>query len=146
MILFLKLVLAHLLGDFIFQSDKWVKEKELKKHKSPKLYLHALLHGLLSMALVAETSFWTYAIVITLTHFFIDWGKSEFQNNDTRKTWFFADQVIHLSILVAISLIRTKDGIDFSAVNEEKWIMLSTALVFLTIPTSVLVKMLISGW
>ena len=146
MILFLKLVLAHLLGDFIFQPDKWVKEKNLKKLKSPRLYLHALLHGLLSMVLVAETSFWAYAIAITMTHFLIDWAKLEFQKSDTRKIWFFADQLMHLSILVAITLIRTKNGMDFSAVNEDKWIILSTALVFLTIPTSVLVKILISGW
>ena len=31
MILFLKFLLAHILGDFVFQSEKWVKDKEEKK-------------------------------------------------------------------------------------------------------------------
>lgn len=146
MILFLKLLLAHLLGDFIFQPEKWVRAKEFGKHKSPVLYLHALLHGVLSMALVAETSFWPYAVAITVTHFLIDWCKLEFQRNETKKTWFFADQLMHLSVLVVIGLFRSTQDIDFSGVDEEQWIILATAMVFLTLPTSVLVKTLISGW
>ena len=39
MILFIKLLLAHLLGDFIWQPNSWVSHKEAKKHKSIYLYL-----------------------------------------------------------------------------------------------------------
>ena len=146
MILFIQLLLAHLLADFVFQPDSWVEEKQLKKHKSLKLYLHALLHGVFSMALVAETSFWPYAVAITITHFLIDWAKLEFQKNKTRKIYFFVDQLMHLAILVAISLIQSKESIDLSMIQEEEFIIFSTAMVFLTLPASVLVKMLISGW
>jgi hypothetical protein len=31
MILFLKFLLAHILGDFVFQPEKWAKDKEEKK-------------------------------------------------------------------------------------------------------------------
>jgi len=34
MLLFTKLLLAHLIGDFILQPDKWVTDKEKKKEKS----------------------------------------------------------------------------------------------------------------
>ena len=34
MLIFLKFLLAHILGDFVFQSEKWVKDKEEKKIKS----------------------------------------------------------------------------------------------------------------
>ena len=34
MVFFLKILLAHFLGDFTFQPYKWVKEKEKKKIKS----------------------------------------------------------------------------------------------------------------
>jgi hypothetical protein len=47
MFLFLKLLLAHILGDFIFQSEKWVKDKEEKKIKSLKLYFHIGIHAIL---------------------------------------------------------------------------------------------------
>lgn len=32
--LFLKILLAHLLGDFVFQPEKWVVDKMAKKQRS----------------------------------------------------------------------------------------------------------------
>ena len=146
MILFLKLLLAHFLGDFIFQSDQWVKEKEIKKHKSPKLYLHALLHGLFSLLLVAEISFWPYAMIIIFSHLIIDWAKLEFQKNSNRKSWFFIDQLMHLLILIIVTLMWTGLKVDLSWLNQERWIILATAVVFLTLPSSVLIRIMVSGW
>ncbi|MGB1309494.1 MAG: DUF3307 domain-containing protein, partial [Oceanihabitans sp.] len=40
MILLIKLLLAHIIGDFFLQPEKWVIDKEAKKLKSFKLYLH----------------------------------------------------------------------------------------------------------
>lgn len=57
MILFIKLLLVHLLGDFIWQPASWVADKEIKKHKSIYLYLHILLHGVLAALLVWEINF-----------------------------------------------------------------------------------------
>ncbi|MBP8155648.1 MAG: DUF3307 domain-containing protein, partial [Leadbetterella sp.] len=34
----LKLTLAHLLGDFMFQPDKWIENKNRKTYKSKYLY------------------------------------------------------------------------------------------------------------
>ena len=31
MLLFLKFLLAHILGDFVFQPEKWVKTKKKRK-------------------------------------------------------------------------------------------------------------------
>lgn len=146
MILFAKLVLVHLLADFVFQPDRWVEEKQLKKHKSPKLYLHVLLHGLLSMAIVAELAFWPYAIAIASTHFFIDWSKLIFQKDPTQKSWFFIDQLLHLSSLLLIAFFYSEVIIDLSSLNQEKWLWLTTAIVFLSLPASVLIRILISGW
>lgn len=145
MILLIKLILAHLLGDFVLQPERWVKEKELKKHKSPKLYLHVLLHGVLSMVIVAEMSFWPYAIAITLSHFLIDWSKLTLQNDNNRRSWFFIDQLLHLIVLIAVFWLYNPQGIDFF-IDPEKWFLLITAIVFLSLPTSVLIKFLIAGW
>ena len=146
MILFLKLLLAHFLGDFVFQSDQWVREKEIKKHKSPTLYLHALLHGLLSLLLVAEISFWPYAAIITFSHLIIDWAKLVFQKNSNRKFWFFIDQLMHLLILIIVTLTWTGLKLDLSWLNQERWIIVATAVTFLTLPSSVLIRIMISGW
>ncbi|RZK17109.1 MAG: DUF3307 domain-containing protein, partial [Pedobacter sp.] len=43
-IILIKLILAHLIGDFFLQPTSWVKDKERKKLKSAKLYLHVLVH------------------------------------------------------------------------------------------------------
>lgn len=146
MILFLKLLFAHLLGDFVFQSDRYIKEKESKKHRSPKLYLHALLHGGLSIALVAEISFWPYALIITITHLLIDLSKLMFQRDNNRIQWFIMDQLLHLSILVGISLLLAEQWITISALGKERALLLITAGTFLTLPTSILIRILISGW
>ncbi|MEP2348754.1 MAG: DUF3307 domain-containing protein, partial [Algoriphagus sp.] len=46
MLILIKLILAHLIGDFLLQPTSWVKEKENRKAASPKLYIHVLIHGL----------------------------------------------------------------------------------------------------
>ena len=48
----LKLFLAHVLGDFVFQPDKWVKGKTEKKHKSKYLYFHVAVHALILLLLL----------------------------------------------------------------------------------------------
>ncbi len=146
MILFIKLLLVHLLVDFVFQPNAWVEEKQLKKHKSPKLYLHVLLHGLLSMAMVAELAFWPYAITIASSHFLIDWAKLAFQKDPAQKSWFFIDQLLHMSVLLLVVLFYSETGIDLSFLNQEKWLWLTTAVVLLSLPASVLIRILISGW
>ncbi|HLW18878.1 MAG TPA: DUF3307 domain-containing protein [Cyclobacteriaceae bacterium] len=148
MILFVKLFLVHLLVDFVFQTDQWVKDKELKKHKSPKLYLHVLLHGLLSMAIVWEINFWPYALGIAISHLFIDWCKLTFQTNNNQKIWFGVDQISHVAILLLVTVMCKQQEIDYSAFalyQESVWTILA-AVVFLSFPTSVLIRILISGW
>jgi len=146
MILFFKLLLAHLLADFVFQPDPWVQEKQLKKHKSPKLYLHVLLHGLLSMVMVAELAFWPYAIAIASSHFLIDWAKLAFQKDPAQKSWFFIDQLLHLGLLLLITLYYSDTVLDLSSFYEDQWVWMVTAVVFLSLPASVLIRILISGW
>lgn len=41
--LLLSLLMAHVIGDFYLQSDKYCKKKEESKLKSPFLYVHSLL-------------------------------------------------------------------------------------------------------
>lgn len=146
MIIFIKLLLVHFLADFVFQSDQWAKDKAIKKHRSPLLYLHALLHGLLSMAIVAEVLFWPFALAIALTHWIIDWTKLVFQKKETEKQWFFIDQGLHLLTLAIIVWMYSGQYIDFLLINQEKWLLLITGTVFLTLPVSILIRVLLTGW
>lgn len=88
MIVFIKLILAHLLGDFVFQPNRWVKAKEAKKFKAYQLYLHLLVHGLLIMIIMADLSFWPYAVGIISVHGLVDLIKLYAQKASTKRYWF----------------------------------------------------------
>lgn len=146
MTIFLKLIFAHLLGDFIFQSDRWVMDKLAKKHKSKFLYIHSLIHGLLAWLFVFSLNFWPYMIMIIVTHYMIDLLKILYQKDTYQKLYFFADQILHIAILGVASWIYI--GMPYLLIpilTDQLW-LLSIALVFLTIPSSVMIKMLISNW
>ena len=145
MILFIKLLLAHLLGDFIWQPNSWVTDKEIKKHKSIYLYFHILLHGVLAAILVWEISFIPYAVLIAITHGIIDVIKLNFQKPKTKRIWFIADQIAHILILIGVVLLyQNKNIINFWQDNEF-WILL-TGILFITKPVSIIIKIIISIW
>ncbi|OXA97371.1 hypothetical protein B0A75_16785 [Flavobacterium oncorhynchi] len=145
MILFIKLFLAHLLGDFIWQPNKWVADKETKKHKSFYLYLHVLLHGILAAILVGEISFIPYAAFIAITHGFIDFIKLNFQKKKTKRTWFVVDQIAHILILIGISLLYQNKNMIHFWLDDKFWILV-TGIIFITKPTSIFIKTIISIW
>jgi len=146
MILFFRILLAHLLGDFIFQSDKWVEHKIKYRHKSKYLYLHSLLHGLLAWLFLFEFHFWPYAAGIMVTHFFIDLMKLSFQKDHTQKAWFFIDQILHILVLVIATWAYLGFGYLYIPSFPAQFWLILTAVTFLTTPTSVLIKILISTW
>lgn len=146
MILFIKLLLAHLLGDFIWQPNSWVTHKEANKHKSVYLYLHILLHGVLAAVLVGQIYFIPYAILIAVTHGIIDLIKLNFQKPKTKRTWFVVDQIAHILILIGVTAFLYQDnGINRLLVMNEFWILI-TGFILVTKPTSIFIKTIISIW
>jgi len=145
MILFIKLLLAHLLGDFIWQPNSWVTDKEAKKHKSIYLYFHILLHGILASIVVWEVQFIPYAILIAVTHGIIDLIKLNFQKNTTKRTWFIVDQILHLLVLTGIVFLYENKTIYMFWIDNRFWILI-TGFLFITKPISILIKTIISIW
>ncbi|WP_291129034.1 DUF3307 domain-containing protein [Flavobacterium sp. UBA7682] len=145
MIIFVKLLLAHLIGDFILQPNSWVLDKEKKVHRSVYLYLHTFLHGVLAYIIIGERAFLGFAILLALLHGFIDFLKLRFQKKKTKRNWFIADQLMHLLVIIVISLLYNDQTIDFSLMDNQLWVML-TALILLTKPTSIIIKNIISIW
>jgi hypothetical protein len=145
MILFIKLLLSHLLGDFIWQPNSWVTDKEAKKHKSIYLYFHILLHGILAAILVWEVQFIPYAVLIAVTHGIIDLIKLNFQKNTTKRTWFILDQILHLVVLIGIVFLYENKTINMFWLDNRFWILI-TGFLFITKPISILIKTIISIW
>lgn len=142
--IFTKLILAHIIGDFILQSNSWVADKEKKQLKSKYLYLHVLIHAVLSFIFLWDINLWWIPVLIGITHFIIDALKLQFQKPKTRKLWFFIDQALHILVILGISVFVKE--INFEIFNNPELLKYLTAAVFLTTPASMMIKILLSSW
>ena len=71
--LLLKLLIAHFLGDFVLQPKSWVDDKQKRKIKSPKLYLHILIHLLVIVLLTFHHEHFIVILLLSIiSHYLID--------------------------------------------------------------------------
>jgi hypothetical protein len=104
--LLIRLMLAHLLGDYWFQSDQVARTK----HEPRGLLIHGLWHLALLVVLVAlpeasNPSLWLVALGVTVVHVLIDAGTARIQPRDTRS--LLLDQSLHaVTLLGAVALAR----------------------------------------
>ena len=148
MLLFLKLLLTHILGDFVFQPEKWVKDKEEKKVKSVKLYFHIGIHAIL-LLLVLQLKlqeYWLAFLLVIISHYGIDLLKLYLQKKKTKRIWFFIDQVLHLSVLV----FATSFYVDFSLSTEnlitDQILLLIIFLLLVIFVSAIIIKIIITQW
>jgi hypothetical protein len=146
MIILVKLILAHLLGDFLLQPDSWVKAKEEKKLSAWQLYVHTLIHFVLIMLLVFDFTFWKWALLLTAFHLVTDIAKLFIQNEKTKRTWFFTDQLIHLMFIFIVWILYQNNSISIQIQTKEYYITLITFIYALTQPVSILIRWFISRW
>lgn len=142
--IFTKLILAHLLGDFILQPNSWVSDKENRKLKSKYLYIHVLIHTVLSFIFLWNIQLWWVAVLVGFSHFIIDVSKLYFQNIKTKKSWFFGDQLLHIAVITVISFYFNEFNFEF--LNNQSILKIVMAALFLTSPTSIIIKTLLSSW
>lgn len=147
MISLIKLFLAHLIGDFLFQPKSWVERKEAKKIKSPVLYIHAAIHGALVLLLLWDIGYWSLALVIMILHFMIDVFKLYLQKENSRVNWFLIDQGLHLLSIIAVWMFWWYSEIEMSllSLNQDIWIYV-TALLLITSVSGIVMQVLMSGW
>jgi hypothetical protein len=137
--------LAHLLGDFILQPNLWVADKEKKKGRSIYLYLHVLTHIALTMLFLWDLNLWWIALIVGVSHLLIDVTKLSFQTAKTKRIWFFIDQIAHILVAVALSIFYFPYFKLEDFFNGES-LKIVTAIVFLTVPSSIFIKTIISIW
>lgn len=143
--IFFNLILAHLLGDFILQPNSWVADKEKKKGRSIYLYLHVLIHIALTMLFLWDFNLWWVALIVGVSHLLIDVTKLSFQTAKTKRIWFFIDQIAHTLVIVALSIFYFPYFKLEDFFNRES-LKIVTAIVFLTVPSSIFIKTMISIW
>lgn len=143
MIVFTKLLLAHLLGDFVFQPNRWVIHKEAHKVTSGYLYLHLLIHFALIMLLFWDSQFWLPALIVAVAHYAIDLAKLYtgplFRN---RATPFVIDQVLHIAVLYTVAFYGNLWQHSLELVQQLNW-SLVTAVVFVSFPSAIIMSRLL---
>jgi hypothetical protein len=145
MILFTKLLLAHLLGDFLLQPFKWVIHKQANKIRSHYLYLHVLIHFCLIILLLWDLAAWKPALLIALSHYFIDLGKLYsihwFKNKSIP---FFLDQLLHIVVLFCAAFYNNLWGQLELLFSQLNWPLI-TAVVFVTFPAAMVMSKLLES-
>lgn len=162
MIILLKLLLAHLIGDFGLQFKKWVDHKREHRLKSGYLYLHVGIHAVVTSLLLwpeisADPFFLWIPFLILITHFGIDAGKLMLRKSNSsgiteKETFreqilFITDQLLHLLVIFGIWFWVDGNAIaQISGLFSQQNLWLLLCLFFLTQPVSIIIKILIAGW
>lgn len=141
-----KLVLAHLIGDFLLQPKRWVAQKEQKKAASWALYVHALIHGLLVVILFRDVSLWPYMLVYMISHLAIDAIRVYGQRQENHTTWFIADQIMHLAVIVGLAWFMSGRPDPTPWLASSTLLLYVTAVYFITQPTSIAIAQLMKPW
>ena len=142
------LLLAHVLGDFVFQSSKWVAHKEANKQKSRYLYIHIAIHAActLGLLLLLQSSFLWITIPIVISHYLIDLGKLHIQNKSNAKILFFVDQGLHIAMLYVLVIICTEESIPLADIINLNNILLITLILMSTAVSSIIMRVLLQNW
>lgn len=143
----LKLIIAHLLTDFILQPKSWIDDRNTKHFASPKLYLHGLVTGAAAL-LFTGFHYWVGALAIMLSHTLIDGWKS-YQKD--RIVYFITDQILHLLVIALCWFYyfgqpqQILSSFQTLNISTHFWVM-AIAVIFLTNPAGILIGQLTRSW
>ena len=142
-IILIKLIAAHLTGDFLFQSDRMCTDKfsndTTAKYKA--LILHAFIQAVLAYVFVAQWNCWIIPVVIGVSHFIIDYVKSMSKRNDLISlAW---DQLAHFCVITGLwwFAFARLPQLDMACeiLSTNFWLII-TAYIAVLAPTSILIK------
>ena len=144
----LRLLLAHLLGDFLLQPTKWVKAKSTRKEKAPDMYYHVFVVAALTYVALWNWSNWYIPLIVLVSHLLIDIWKSHRPHNFI---YFLTDQVLHILVIVAVWLIFYLDYPTVTKMTTEYlssphfWILV-VAYYLITGPLGIAIGLATNKW
>lgn len=142
----IKLILAHLLTDFVLQPTSWIESRNKKHFRSMHLYLHGLITALIALLLIG-IHYWLVALIIFITHVAIDGWKS-YRPNETK--YFLIDQCLHLFVIficwyfIFLNVADIVSALDL--IKTKNTLIVVTAYVSVTFPSGILIGQLTKKW
>jgi hypothetical protein len=141
-----KLLLAHLLTDFILQPKSWIESRQARHFASPHLYLHGIITAAMAALFIGFSPLWVLGVIL-LSHTLIDGAKSYLP---AKLPWFLADQAAHvLVILLCWNGVFPQTGfrsLDLEAFNTARFWILATAFIFVTKPAGIFIGLFTHHW
>ena len=139
--LFLCLVLAHLVADFVFQTSASCRSKVEKHWRSGHQYLHALIVSGLAWLVSWDLRFWWSALAIGIAHLCIDIWKSY---RPEKVAWFALDQALHVGMLALVAWLWCRCN-DWSMPLgiEPKYVAAAVAALICWRPANFFIKLML---
>ncbi|MDN6291382.1 MAG: DUF3307 domain-containing protein, partial [Tetragenococcus koreensis] len=112
--LVIKLLIAHVIGDFVLQPNNWVADKISKGYQSKYLYLHGLVHLVSLLVLLGfDLSYWLSITIIVVSHLIIDLFKLSLEGKINARLLFALDQFLHAVIIGLVVFINFPYKLEF---------------------------------
>jgi len=153
-LLLVALIIGHLVSDFFLQPMSWVNDRNTHHFKAKKLYLHVLVHGMVSAVILA---LWEYSYgwqqlstvllstaAIMLSHYLIDIAKS-YSSKGVMP--FLLDQIAHIAVIIALCIYITDNQsliayVSALATNPKVLWVVCGYLIILS-PSAVFIRMML---
>lgn len=125
---FIRLLLAHVVGDFVCQTDEFCRKKQVNGICSLHVYLHSMVIFVLSWIAFWNLSCWWLALIVGIMHLLIDAIKRK------DNLWsFLIDQAAHVVCITLIAYIAVYKMVNIDWGNHCEWVntICLYALIFL---------------
>ncbi len=146
--LLLRLILAHILADFVFQTNRIAQEKK-RGWRSPYFYGHLLIVGVITYLVVGQWHHWQAPVFVVLAHGIIDALKVASKRDDTIA--FVVDQSAHILSLMIYWAVVSDQGIDFfhaslQLATTPQSLLIWIAYLVVSLPSGYLIGYLTRSW
>lgn len=153
--LLLQLFLAHIIGDFVLQTDRMHLGKMGRNKNGTSnipqinrflfLITHSAIHGILTFIILNSSKALTISFIIFFSHMVLDTVKSYTTRKESVKL-FLIDQLFHSFIILLIVRFYSESHSPFftywlTDYGYYKFLIISIAYIFITKPTSIFLSL-----